>query len=283
MDSPSPATRAPLHIGTVALKTRDLGRLVAFYRDAIGLTVLAHGSGSARLGAGATTLLELEHDPAARPDNPTEAGLYHTAFLQPTRAGLARWLVNAARRRVPLTGASDHGVSEAIYLDDPDGNGVEVYRDRAPDEWIWEGDLVKMTTEPLDLDALAAAAGPDTNDPGAPDGLRIGHIHLRVGDLGQAEAFYRGVIGLDLTRRRGGAAFMSSGRYHHHVAANVWHSNAAGARDPARAGLSWFSFRAAPQAKPALLARIAEAGVPTRESPAGIEVADPWGTRIRIV
>jgi catechol 2,3-dioxygenase len=282
MDTPSAATHAPLQIGTVALKVRDLDRLVAFYRDAIGLAVLAQGPGHARLGAGEATLLELEHAPAAKPDNPTEAGLYHTAFLQPTRADLARWVIRAARSRLPLTGASDHGVSEAIYLDDPEGNGVEVYRDRRPEDWRWEGDLVTMTTEPLDLEALAEAAGPDVDHPAA-DSLRVGHIHLRVGDLGQAEAFYRGIIGLDLTRRRHGAAFMSSGRYHHHVATNVWRSNDAGARDPDRAGLAWFSFRADPQARAALLARIAEAGLLTQDGAAGVEITDPWGTRIRIV
>lgn len=274
------ATRTPLHVGAVGLAVRDLDRLAAFYRDVIGLTVLAQDAHSARLGADGVALLELAHRADAGPDDPAEAGLYHTAFLQPTRADLARWLIHAARNRVPLTGASDHAVSEAIYLDDPEGNGVEVYRDRGPEEWTWDGDIVRMTTEPLDLDDLSRAAGAARAYAAAPAGLRIGHIHLRVGDLGQAESFYGGVIGLDLTRRRHGAAFMSSGRYHHHVAVNVWHSRGAPARDPGRAGLAWFSLRPADAAtRDALLARIARAGAPLQQ---GAETTDPWGTRIRI-
>ena len=133
-----------------------------------------------------------------------------------------------------LTGASDHLVSEAIYLDDPEGNGIEVYRDRLPEEWRWNGDRIQMATDRLDLDNLAADAG-NTAYAGAPDGLRIGHIHLRVGDLGATQTFYCDTIGLDPTAGRGGALFMSSGRYHHHVGSNVWHSAGAGQRDDDRA------------------------------------------------
>jgi catechol 2,3-dioxygenase len=278
------AVQTPLHVGAVGLKVRDLDRLTAFYRDVIGLAVLEHGAGRARLGAGGVTLLELEHVPHAKPDNPAEAGLFHTAFLQPTRADLARWLIHVARQRVPLSGASDHAVSEAIYLDDPEGNGIEVYRDRGADEWSWEGELIRMTTERLDLDALAEAAGADQEYRGAPEAFRIGHIHLRVGELGQAEGFYRGVIGLELTRRRHGASFMSSGRYHHHVAGNVWHSNGAAARDPDRAGLAWFSLQAADaETRNALTARIEEAGLPAQRTGDALETADPWGTRVRVL
>ena len=159
---PTFASRTPLHIGAVALKVRDLDRLTAYYHDAIGLAVLDRSKGGATLGAGGVPLLHLEHAPAAKPDDTRTAGLYHTAFLVPTRADLARWLLNAAQKRVPLTGASDHAVSEAIYLDDPEGNGIEVYRDRRPEEWEWQGDQVKMTTNALDLDDLVSAAGNET-------------------------------------------------------------------------------------------------------------------------
>ena len=193
------------------------------------------------------------------PTTPRTAGLYHTAFLMPTRADLARWLLHAAQKRVPLTGASDHAVSEAIYLDDPEGNGIEVYRDRPADEWVWQDGMVKMTTAALDLDDLARAAG-NEGFSGAPDGLRVGHIHLRVGDIDQAEKFYHDVIGLDVIRRRGGATFMSSGRYHHHVGSNVWHSAGAGMRDPNRAGLAWFAFEAADTARIRRRGRAARSG-----------------------
>jgi catechol 2,3-dioxygenase len=215
------------------------------------------------------------------PDDPRTAGLYHTAFLQPTRADLARWLVHAARNRVALTGASDHLVSEAIYLDDPEGNGIEVYRDRLPEEWRWNGDRIQMATERLDLDKLAADAG-NTAYAGAPAGLRIGHIHLRVGDLDTARKFYSDIVGLDPTAGRGGALFMSSGRYHHHVGSNIWHSAGAGMRDDDRAGLSWFAIEAANEAeREAALARLKAANVPLGGSAQGPEARDPYGTRVR--
>ncbi len=173
MDAPNPsstvtfANRTPLRIGAVGLKARDLSRLTDYYTQAIGLDVLDRDSKTARLGAGGVTLLELEAAPNAAPDDPRTAGLYHTAFLQPTRGDLARWLVHAAQNRVPLTGASDHLVSEAIYLDDPEGNGIEVYRDRLPEEWRWSGDRIQMATDRLNLDQLAADAG-NTAYAGAP-------------------------------------------------------------------------------------------------------------------
>src|SRR6516225_2465092 len=127
----------------------------------------------------------------------------------------------------------DHAVSEAFYLDDPEGNGVEVYCDRPAETWEWTGRDLKITTDPLDVDSILREVAPTATYPGAPDGLRIGHVHLRVGDVARAEAFYRDALGLDVTRRRQGATFMSSGRYHHHIAANVWHSAGAGRRDEA--------------------------------------------------
>ena len=275
------ANRTPLRIGAVGLKARDLSRLTDFYSQAIGLNVLDRDTKTARLGAGGVTLLELEAAPGAAPDDPRTAGLYHTAFLQPTRGDLARWLVHAAQTRVQLSGASDHAVSEAIYLDDPEGNGIEVYRDRLPEEWRWNGERIHMTTERLDLDKLAGEAG-NASYAGAPDGLRVGHIHLRVGELGAAQKFYCDVVGLNPTAGRGGALFMSSGRYHHHVGSNVWHSAGAGTRDEDRAGLSWFAFEAADGAEhEAALARLKAADMPLANSAQGPETRDPFGTRVR--
>jgi catechol 2,3-dioxygenase len=285
MDAPNPsstvtfANRTPLRIGAVGLKARDLSRLTEFYSDAIGLQVIDRDSKTARLGAGGVTLLELEAAPNALPDDPRTAGLFHTAFLQPTRADLARWLVHAANTRVPLSGASDHLVSEAIYLDDPEGNGIEVYRDRLPEEWRWSGDRIQMATDRLDLDNLAADAG-NIAYAGAPGGLRIGHIHLRVGDLGPTQQFY-GTIGMTPTAGRGGALFMSSGRYHHHVGSNIWQSAGAGMRDDGRAGLSWFAIEAADAAtRDEALAQLKGAGIPV-DGAEGSQVRDPFGTRVR--
>jgi catechol 2,3-dioxygenase len=278
------ASLTPLHIGAVGLAVRDLDKVTDFYRRAIGLEVQDRTDGVVRLGAGDATFVELTHRPDAKPDDPRTAGLFHTAFLMPTRKDLAQWVVQAARESVPLSGYSDHAVSEAFYLDDPEGNGIEVYSDRPPETWQWTGNDLKITTDPLDVDDLLHSADARTTYNGAPAGMRIGHIHLRVGDVTTAESFYIGRVGLDVTRRRGGAAFMSSGRYHHHLATNVWHSNGAGPRDPDRAGLSWYAFAADNAAtRDAVAARLREAGVPVTAIANGVEAQDPWGTRIRFV
>jgi catechol 2,3-dioxygenase len=298
---PTFASRTPLHIGAVGLKVRDLDRLTAFYRDALGLSVLGNSGNGATLGTGGVPFVHLEHRPGAKPDDPREAGLYHTAFLMPTRSDLARWILHVARKKVPLTGASDHAVSEAFYLDDPEGNGIEVYYDRPAESWQWTGNDLKITTDPLDIDDILREVPATASYLGAPDGLRIGHVHLRVGDVARAEAFYRDGIGLEVTRRRHGASFMSSGRYHHHIAGNVWHSAGAGERDPHRAGLSWLALEAADGvAFAGVKERLTKAGIPLAETSPhdpeklqtfrigscakmGIETADPWGTRLRIM
>jgi catechol 2,3-dioxygenase len=289
MDAPNPsstptfASRTPLHIGSLALNVRDLDRMAGYYRDMLGLEVIERTPTKAVLGAGGVGFLELDQHPDMKPDDEREAGLYHTAFLMPTRADLARWILHAARTQVPVTGASDHTVSEAFYLDDPEGNGVEVYADRNPDGWVWTNDLVKITTDPLDIEAIVREVQPGASYDGAPAGLRIGHVHLRVGDVDAAERFYRDAIGLEVTRRRGGATFMSSARYHHHVAGNVWHSAGAGARDPRRAGLAWFSLAADAAVRDAVAARLRDGGAALQPMQQGFETADPWGTRLRLL
>jgi catechol 2,3-dioxygenase len=289
MDAPNPsaipaaATRAPIHIGAVGMVVRDLDRLTAYYRDVLGLAVQERSSQKVILGAGGVALLELVHRADALPDDPREAGLYHTAFLMPTRADLARWILHASKNRVPIAGAADHDVSEAIYLDDPEGNGVEVYSDRPREQWRRDGQLIFQKTDPLDIDAIVGEIDPATATyAGAPDGLRIGHIHLRVGDVAKAEAFYSGALGLDLTRRRGGAAFLSSGGYHHHVAVNVWHSDGAGLRNDKRAGLDWFAVEINDQSTlDGARRRLDAAGVTTEAIAGGFAASDPWGTSIR--
>src|SRR5437660_9839603 len=233
---PTFANRTPLHIGAVGLKVRDIEGVTGFYRDVLGLDVLDRANERTALGAGGVPFVHLEHRCDARPDDQREAGLYHTAFLMPTRGDLARWILHVARHKVALTGASDHAVSEAFYLDDPEGNGVEVYCDRPAETWEWTGSDLKITTDPLDV-----------------------------------------------TRRRHGATFMSSGRYHHHIAANVWHSAGAARRDEDRAGLSWVALEAADATTfDAAKARLAQTGAELALTPMSIASADPWGTRLRI-
>lgn len=282
---PTFANRTPMRVGMVTLRVRDLDKVTDYYRDAIGLTVMARTATSARLGSGGVALLDLEQREGAAREARNAAGLYHTAFLMPTRKDLARWLVHAAANKIPLSGFADHLVSESVYLDDPEGNGIEVYADRAPESWQWNGETVTMATDPLDIDGLLTLTETrTTNYAKAPDNLRIGHMHLRVGDLEQADHFYGGVIGFDPTRKRSGAAFLSSGRYHHHLGINVWQSSGAGQRDDTATGLAWFSLEIATQEIfEAQEQRLRQTDAPTTALPDGIETADPWGTKVRLI
>jgi catechol 2,3-dioxygenase len=282
---PTFANRTPMRIGMATLRVRQLDTVADFYRDVIGLTVLERNDTSAVLGAGGVKLLALEARAAAVTESKNAAGLYHTAFLMPTRKDLARWLVHAAIHRVPLSGFADHRVSESVYLDDPEGNGIEVYADRDPALWQWSGGTVTMGTDQLDIDNLVALTNPRVSDYArAPEGLRIGHMHLRVGDLKEANGFYRATLGFDPTRERMGAAFLSSGRYHHHLGLNIWQSQGAGRRDDAATGLAWFSLEIE---KADLFAaqeeRLRKSGVDIVPVSGGIEVRDPWGTRVRLI
>jgi catechol 2,3-dioxygenase len=282
---PTFASRTPMRVGMVTLRVQKLDVVADFYRDVIGLAVMERSAAGAVLGAGGTRLLALQALPQADLEGRDAAGLYHTAFLMPARKDLARWLVHAARHRVPLSGFADHLVSESIYLDDPEGNGIEVYADRDPSLWRWSEGSVAMATDRLDIDNLLTLTNPQRSDyAGAPDGMRIGHVHLRVGDLSRAEGFYQEAIGLDPVRRRNGAAFLSSGRYHHHLAINTWQSSGAGRRDDATTGLNWFSLEIADAELLAAQERkLREAGAQVVPLGDGIEAVDPWGTRVRLL
>ena len=261
-----------LRIGEVALAVRDLGGTAAFYRDVVGLQVVAQEVDAVRLGAGGAAFLHLLHRPDALPDDPATAGLFHTAFLLPSRADLGRWLAHFGVLGGRLDGAADHLVSEAVYLHDPEGNGIEIYADRPRGAWRWRGEgagrRVEMANAPLDAPGLLRDA--EAPWAGAPPGTRVGHVHLRVGDVEEATRFYGGTLGMDLTAAWEKAAFLSSGGYHHHIAGNTWHSAGAGRRDPARAGLASVTLDIADG--PAL------AGIAQRTGSAGHSLADPWGT-----
>lgn len=256
-----------LRVGGVSLAVRDLPGTAAFYREVIGLEVVDERGGLVRLGVGGVPLLELHHRPDALPDDPAKAGLFHIALLLPNRGDLGRWIAHAGRLGQALDGGADHLVSEAVYLHDPEGNGIEVYADRPRGTWSWSEGRVAMTNKPLDrAGLLREGRGPWT---GAPAGTRVGHVHLRVGDAAEAARFYGGILGLDVTAAWPGVAFLSSGRYHHHVAANAWHSAGAGLRDPARAGLLAVTFDLLPGANRAGLAMPGT-------------LRDPWGTVLHL-
>ncbi len=279
------AHRTPVRIGAVSLVVRDLERVSAFYRDVIGLAVVDRGDSTLSMGADGVTLLVLTQRAEAAFEARGAAGLYHTAFLMPTRRDLARWVVHVAVNRVRITGFADHLVSEAFYLDDPEGNGVEVYADRAPDTWRWEGGAVVMATDQLDIEDLVSLTNRSQSDyASAPSGMRIGHVHLRVGDIEPGQRFYSGLIGLDPTRQRNGASFLSSGRYHHHLALNTWQSRGAGRRDPDSTGLGWFSLEAANEEIVAeQVARLRAGGATVEDAAGGFHVSDPWGTGVRLL
>ena len=255
---------APLQIGRVVLTVNDLGKVGDFYQDTIGLQHLSGDAAGMVLGADGAPLLELRRDAAAR-FRPQEAGLFHTAFLLPDRRALGSWLRRIAETQTSLDGASDHLVSEAIYLHDPEGNGIEVYADRPRDSWDRNGAEVRMDTVALDLPGLLAAG--DAPWRGAPAGTVIGHVHLQVGDVAKAEEFYMDSLGMDRSAHVFGASFFASGGYHHHLAGNIWKSRGAGLRSADVTGLSELVLAADAGVLQALPAR---------------DFTDPWGTRITL-
>jgi catechol 2,3-dioxygenase len=234
-------------IGAVHLTVADLGRLVSFYEARLGLTVRQRDNRTAWLGAGGAggaDLLVLHESPMAR-RVPGTTGLYHFAVLVPTRRDLARSLRRLVDTSTTLQGVADHGVSEALYLGDPEGNGIEIYRDRPRADWPVVAGQLRMGTDPLDLDGLLSeleAEGP-TSTEAMPGGTTIGHVHLQVADLDAAEQFYAGTLGFELRQRFGrSASFFGAGGYHHHVAANIWAGAGAPPPPPGALGLDHFEI-----------------------------------------
>ena len=273
----APAAR----MGLVELSVADLGRSLDYWQGAIGLQTLAREGGTATLGID-TPLLRLVEEPGARPDA-GYTGLYHVALLVPDRPSLARFLAHAARERLPLQGLSDHAVSEAIYLRDPDLHGIEVYADRPREQW--DGRVMElMTTLPLDVESLFGELDDPQAEPfeGLPDGTTMGHVHFRVGDVDETVGFYRDVLGMGLTAQLGAAAaFLGAGGYHHHVGANTWESRGAGP-----AGNGFARLRRATLLLPddeerdGIAARVADAGQEPETHPDGILVFDPSGNAL---
>jgi catechol 2,3-dioxygenase len=227
-----------LHPAAVQLTVADLDRVQAFYERAIGLRTLARSADTAALGVEpGRTLIELVGRPDAHRAPPRASGLFHTALLVPDRGELARALRRVSDEGVRFTGASDHLVSEALYLDDPEGNGIELYRDRPREDWPYVDGALQMGTFALDVDDLLTALPEDAADRGMPPGTRVGHVHLKVADLAEAEAFYCGELGFEPTASVPGALFVSTGGYHHHVGLNTWRSAGVPAPGPDTLGL----------------------------------------------
>ena len=285
LDSTRAARIAPdTTVGSVSLTVGDLDRSRAFYERAIGLSASELDDGRLALGlAGEPALIELRGDSSAPRLNRRAPGLYHLAILVPTRLDLAFALARLAKTRWPLDGASDHLVSEALYLSDPDGNGIEIYRDRPRAEWPRSGDQLQMSTLPLDLDDVLAELRSATElQIAAPAGTTVGHVHLQVADLAQAEAFYHGVLGFDvMVRGYPGALFVSAGGYHHHIGLNTWHSAGAAPATSGSVGLRSFAIDLSDEQElAAVLARVQKASIPSSREHGGVLVRDPFGSGV---
>jgi catechol 2,3-dioxygenase len=274
---------ADTRLGAIRLRAGDIGLLRDFYERVIGLRAIASEDGVTALGAGDRSLVELVSDPDAPARPPHTTGLFHLALLVPTRADLARALRRVFENGWHLSGASDHLVSEALYLSDPEGNGIELYRDRPREEWPREGDEVAMATLPLDLEDLLAEPGAGDDAPAMPAGTMLGHVHLQVKDLDSAAAFWVDALGLDVTASLyPGALFVSAGGYHHHVGLNTW-AGVGAPRPPAGArGLDRFELVLPDAASAAAAGERLSVVAELRDEDRGLLVEDPSGNAVLV-
>jgi catechol 2,3-dioxygenase len=261
-------------IGLVSLSVADLARSLAYYQHNIGLAVLDSGDGSATLGTGTTPLLRLQETPGARLVR-RATGLYHFALRVPTRRDLARVIVHFAETRTPIDGASDHLVSEALYLSDPDGHGIEVYHDRPRSAWYDANGAFRMDTIRLDIEAILGEL--EAGEPawsGLAAGTDMGHIHLQVADIAAAERFYIGVLGFERMAGMPSASFLSAGGYHHHIGMNTWAGVGAPAPPEGAARLLSYELRLpSAAALDAVLERVRAVGI------ALVEQGQAWALR----
>lgn len=231
-------------IGSADLKVADIKRSLKFYTEIIGLKILFQDHHQTRLGTDSGTILVLEERPAAKRPPDSSIGLYHVAILFPNRRSLAIKIAQLTEARISL-GQSDHLVSEAFYLSDPDGNGLELYCDRPKSEWVWKDSSVQMAIDPVDFNSFFAEifpGEPALNNRSVPEATRLGHIHLRVADIDASQDFYHRLLGFDVTARMPGALFLSAGGYHHHLGMNVWQSRGGLPPEEPAAGLREYSI-----------------------------------------
>jgi catechol 2,3-dioxygenase len=265
-------------LGPVRLTVADLERSLRFYEGVLGLQGAKQPDGDYALAAGGSTLLRLEERRGARSKPQRSTGLYHVAILMPDRVALARVINRLAETRYPVTGASDHLVSEALYLDDPDGNGIEIYADRPREAWPQTDSGLRMTVDPLDVESILGElpGGPEAWA-GLPAGTTVGHVHLHVADLRAAEAFYVGLLGFEVMQRFGNSAlFLSAGGYHHHLGLNIWAGVGAPPPPSDAVGLRHYAVRLPDAgALAAVVGRVRAVGLPVEEQADGLLVRDP--------
>jgi catechol 2,3-dioxygenase len=277
----APALPATLRLGAVHLTVADVDRAVDWYQRALGLRIHSHEATSAELGDGNETVVVLHEDPQARPAG-RHAGLYHYALLYPTREELARAAVRLAVTGTPIQGASDHRTHEAIYLPDGDGNGIELARDRGRDQWPTDLGYARGPA-PLDFDSLLATVEAEQPAAHVGEGLRMGHLHLHVGDVDEGLAFYRDVLGFEEKANLGSAAFVSAGGYHHHLGFNVWNGRGAAPAPEHTAGLRHWTVQLPEADIAAVRGRAEAAGHATEPLDGGFIVRDPWQTAVAFV
>ena len=271
-------------IDRVHLTVANLDRAVQFYTDRIGFIQHDRNGRTATMGVEGRPMLVLHESRTAQRPPRKSTGLYHFAILVPTRVDLARAFRHLIETRTAMTGYSDHSVSEALYLSDPDHNGIEIYRDRPRDQWPFVNGELQMDSRPLDLPNLIAEPGSDAAWTGMTAGTRIGHIHLHVAHLEEAERFYRDALGFDFIQRYAGcASFLSAGGYHHHVGINTWAGEGAPAPPPGAIGLHHVVFRVSSRdALAAVEDSLNAARVPYTGNENEIEVEDPSGNQVVI-
>lgn len=282
---PDAPIAAATYLGTVNFAVADLARSVDFYTRVIGFQIIEQNDRRAVLGVAGQPLLIVEELKDARRQPARTTGLYHLAILLPSRADLGHWLLHMERLQYPVQGFADHLVSEAVYLADPDGNGLEVYRDLPRSEWKWDGKQVRMATDPIDLEGIVASV-PDRTVvwSGAPEGTTVGHIHLRVGNIALAEAFYHRVLGFDVVAHMPSAIFLSAGGYHHHIGANIWQSAGAPPAPEDSVGLRQFTIVLPhDEAQIQVIKSLENAGVPYVRDGSAVLVDDPWKNHIRLL
>jgi catechol 2,3-dioxygenase len=275
---------AGLRLGPVDLTVRDLDQAIDWYERSLGLRLQRREDGVAELGDGEVTAIVLHEDPEAGAAG-RHAGLYHYALLYPSREELARAAARLIETQTPVQGMADHGTHEAIYLPDADGIGIELAADRDLDDWpSFEEEFSRGGPAPLDFNSLLATVGGESPPATVGEGLRVGHVHLHVGDVDEALAFYRDVLGFDERANIGSAAFVSAGGYHHHLGFNTWRGEGVGPPPPHTVGLRHWTVELPTADDVAeVRRRIEAAGAPLEQIEGGFRTRDPWGTAVDFV
>jgi len=271
------------YVGEVGLKVMDIEKMKRFYKEVIGLDVISEDGQKVELGAGGNILLKLETMEGATPKQGRYAGLYHFAILLPTREDLGKILIHLHQQGIQL-GSSDHLVSEALYLSDPEGNGIEIYRDRGPEQWNWSNDEVSMTVDPIDSQGLVEEAQ-KTPEPwkGMPDATVMGHIHLHVSNLIEAKNFYVEGLGFEVVSRLGGQAlFLADQKYHHHIGMNVWNGVGIPALPEKEAGLHYYTLIMEEEKRSQVVDNLRTMGIEVVDHKDYWEVKDPSGNAVRL-